>query len=955
MKRAEFFDGQDVAVEDYNFMESERVAEVQQRFDEIASSPGILAGLGLSNPSAYVVRIATGVAYDDLGRDIRQGPSFFDLSISAGDVGRFVTAAWISTETTPVDHPETTTPTKTRIESSQTFQVRVAPALHEVILGTIATVDGSGNVTFDVSSRQYWGALLTPQMVADINEAIFSAHTHQQFDHVSGIEHIGSGGNPGAIAIDSGATPDEAVISDTVVGDSILIDGHRLVDAARFSNRRLTFDPAGVGAFPQVWAVSVDSLGAVDKTLVAQYPAQAVVTGVQIADIAPFGVPYPSPLVIEHYVVTGTHFLRLNGQSARVGSSGLYLLRRDADPDLAVLVSVTAGALPALGTIGSPISDTIVTHPEAFVDPTPPADPSPYGQTLLMADESMLLGFLMWSGNILNLLGYGTWNASGSAYDKRNFGNLDDHQISDAFKARLTRLLSETRADGFVTAPALPTSAGLAITINANAEVDRAYLGGRRVSVPRNVSLTLPPNVTSKVCLTDNDDGTSLWGAVTATGVRGVTVSGQMPVWNVTTDGSAVTAIEKVFVCLPDLDRQAALIGRPNLGTLELQHLVADSELNTPEVVVNTTEAISGTGDADTKQRWLFFSLGAQKVRGYIDAGKNVELTVNAKWANGSAPNGWTKDVNGQQAFLFRFGVNAGGAGGAYFARRNSDSAWANGAWDREQAAISDILKLGAGLLSTAAAASAPRIWVPRAITGTSPRTEIMLFDQTILGEGIRVYRSEYFGVEALEIAFGCQWLSTVWTTDNVPSPTDAGIVRITRKGLRYAKMSATGAATPWADNAWDFGDPLFQLFWDTTYDNTTAFKNTLAHANIPKVLALLSFDGTGGVPAISPGLGFNAISPVYVGTDFVQITFPAAFALATGWSADVIVESTTRMKIFAGGAVPQWAVGQVALKTATTLKFSLKATDIAGIVGLNHADGNDFIGVVNVKCYGAQ
>jgi hypothetical protein len=101
VKRATFFDGQDILTNDLEFMETERVAELEQRLSttEIAATPGILTGLTLSSPAAFTIRIAFGVAYDDLGKDMRlPSPSTFDLSFAGGDTGKLITIGHVDTE-----------------------------------------------------------------------------------------------------------------------------------------------------------------------------------------------------------------------------------------------------------------------------------------------------------------------------------------------------------------------------------------------------------------------------------------------------------------------------------------------------------------------------------------------------------------------------------------------------------------------------------------------------------------------------------------------------------------------------------------------------------------------------------------------------------------------------------------------------------------------------------------
>lgn len=940
MKKFKSHDGADVEVEDLDFIEDERVAELDQRFSttDAAETYGVMTGFAIDVSTPFVLSIGDGVGCDDLGQSPRlivgdadpDQAAPFALSFAGGDINKLLTMGYATKNTTPVDNPETNTPEDSRVESYPTFHLRTSvpvPSLgqaHEIVLGTISAIDGSGNATFDLSTRQYWGARLTPQQNADIADGIKEARGHERRDHVSGIEAFG--GDPGHLTIDSGPTPDELVVTNTVDGDSLLIDGHRIDAAAAFTNVRQKFT-AGDGATDeaQLWAIWVGSDGVVGKTVAAQYPGPTSpphdpnITGVQLVDVAPFNIPFPSPLVIEHFLALGSHFLRLNGQSPiAVVSSGQYYLRMDADPDTAVLVEVTVGALPATGTSGSPTTDTVTTFPDIF-------DAYGHGETLNMADGALLLGFVWWTGTGFNLLGTGTWHTTGTPRLRANQGNLDSHNVSDAFAQRLLNLLAETRVDGFTTPLAFQTS-GLVFTPNSST-VDRvlyAYVGGFRVRVPFGTTITLPDNSSSVIYLA-SDNATSMWGQQIGVGARGVPLTGTnfMPVWNVITASGGVISVEDVSVTLKDVDKKTALVSAP------VDHL-----------------------DVKSKYEWMSFDLGTQTIRGYIDRNKNVSFTINAVWTRANFPNGWSKDQAGQNAQLLRLGVD-----GIQVAQRVSDAAWGDASWS-EQASIGNTLELGLGFLSTALDAAFPRMTIPRALDATTPRTEVGFLPPSITGQAIRIYRSNRQG-ESYEFSFNAKWIATQWFIDD--DSKQASIIRLGPKGISVAEtiepLFPATTPSPWNDDdtGWGIGDPHLQIYWGTDYDNTTAFKNTLTDSNFAKVVAKLNFDGSGSV-AVDVGGGFNATASVQAGNT-IRVTFAAPFATATGWAPFIMKDIITRVTTTASASLVLIYDVEIipTAKTDTTLEFQLFHRPTGVKVQFDSGSGLNLIGSINVEAYGAQ
>lgn len=604
--RAKFFDEQNAFTDDLNYVEATRIAEINGRFYEISGAFGVIDDtvsgerLVLSNPDPYTLEVGAGVAYDDLGRAIRvvTGDSYSrrtaprSLSFGASDAGKLVTLKYNEEDTTDQQNPVTGANAKTRVQSYPTLAIRTAAEAHEIILGTIATVDGSGNCSFDLTTRQFWGARLTPQQLADLQEALDEAIGHQRIDHVAGIEIIGDGGDPGAVTVDGSTTPDKAVVTQTVDGDSVLINGTRLSGAGKFSETDVTFIDDAVTDEPQLWALHINDEGVVGKTLAAQYTDAQVIVGMQLVDLCPYGIPWPSgTLVIQHWG-TVTHNFRIAGSFdvVQLTTSGLYTLRANDNPDQAVLIYVTVGSLPSGGSSGSPHEDTITVYPDIY-DLTP-GHSQDFGHyhppvTVKDADDNpgcWFIAYLWWYGTALNLIGYGTWATTGIARPKRNKGTLGSSQLATAFRTRLLDMTRETRADGFVAPPVLagplgtgtPSDASLIVAVIRGdrnedvADIEKsvyAYMGGRRVQVPAVASLTLADDTDNVIYLEDNGDGTSTWGSQVGTGEIGTPLSStRMPVWNVTTADGGVTSYQDISVCLPRIDREAARLNRDNVG-----------------------------------------------------------------------------------------------------------------------------------------------------------------------------------------------------------------------------------------------------------------------------------------------------------------------------------------------------------------------------------------------------
>lgn len=356
-------------------------------------------------------------------------------------------------------------------------------------------------------------------------------------------------------------------------------------------------------------------------------------------------------------------------------------------------------------------------------------------------------------------------------------------------------------------------------------------------------------------------------------------------------------------------------------------------------------------------------------VRLIVGADGAFVVTINARWVVGSAE--WSQGDATRSSVKLLWSINNGLK---VQAKAAGASDWADTAWDTEPFRLGNPLfatvnklangiELGTELLTTAVQMATARLTVKRGTNATSIRTLVFAFpDPTGVGQWIRLYRAGFDG-ECWEVSYNAQWgvagaqswtydVSTIRPTLLQYTPKRIAVI----KALKKNGSEGGSAVNPWLDNVagWDLGYPLYQWYFDTDYDNTTAFKNTLTHANTPKVLCLLNFDGTGAVPAINAGAAFNAITPTYPSTDLLRITFPAAFALTAGWIAVPIVQDFTRA-LNADATTPIALKEVVVAKTGTTLDIRLRDTASAKTIQLNHGLGADFLGSIAILAFGAQ
>jgi len=654
MQRSLFFDGQDVQLSDIDNVEVTKVAELKRRITDISTQQGIITGLAVTNPSAFVLEVAVGTAYDSNGEVIIVPASPLanrQITVNAGQVGEFLVIDYVSVDGTPIAHPITGVLNDTRRTDSFVLSMDASPVNPSVVLATLTALDGGGNATLDVledplGPRVFWSARIaqnqiTDEMLVSSDGVIVHINTfgtgtvsgdnphglspadvgfvtdttplvHQRLDHGNGIEQ-GSSTNAGLTTVNAGPAPDELTITNLVSGDNIIINGVRLDDTTGISPTTLTFGSAGVN--PELYEVTLSELGVAAAVLRASYTGAKTITGVQVVDVS---ATHATGNFVLNYVAAGNGSLAWDNGPVQILDDPLdsfdgdkfYILRRSTDAEDAIRVHVDFSAIP----VGDQ-SDTINIIATTV------------GKT------QFLLATAPWSGSATGFLGFGDDAASGVAFDKRIFGNMDADQLGQASEDLVHTYLRETRADGMVDGGTVVGISGLDVTIESGVgycngirfiwnqvspqsltDNDISYiwvdeLGVVQVtdyspnSVPKGITPSSPienyspgtaGGAINQVSQGTGGAGFSTLGAFTQSQVRNIALA------QVTTSGGAVTAILDQRSFLIDVDR----FHKHNHKGIELGDIFAEdiqegTVLGFQEWVGGPTPSLGGLADLD--------------------------------------------------------------------------------------------------------------------------------------------------------------------------------------------------------------------------------------------------------------------------------------------------------------------------------------------------------------------
>jgi hypothetical protein len=572
MQKSLFFDGQEVLHGDLNNIEITTGAELTLRTVQESAVQGVFAFVASGGPvytplevwstatpgPGYNLHVYPGYACDVNGEIIKVSTQY-DLAAVGADVDKYVVAKYVAVDGTQVPHPITGALNDTRRTDSYSIYLAASPASDEVILTKITAYDaGTGLVTIDNAYRQYWGARLAPGTVYDgyldpngqvlthvlsRGTGTYNASTnphalslvdlgdqHELLDHSAGIERVGTGGDPGKVTVDPSTNPDQLLITQTIVGDSILIPMDRISGAGKLSPTTITFADAS-GTNDEVYEIMVGRTGAVTKHKICSFSGSRTVTGVWIVDMDPSHAAGSFTLAL-FAVTTVPYYLFWN---SAVGSSGIqtldavdgfYTLYGQDGKWIKVYVSYTE--LPVISG-WTYVSDVVTVTAQQSFD----SDHTP-------------LAVVPWIST--GVLGYGTEGSSGYAYDRRIYGNLKFDATQNTWMT-LHQMIGETRAGGFINSNIGIVEAGFDITMAA----PPAYIGRFRV-VPSVQTKSLTPSNTNYVYFDE-------YGTLCA--------STHHPSYNVfpfadvgtfVTDGSGITSRNYTYIVLPEFDVQMPVI-----------------------------------------------------------------------------------------------------------------------------------------------------------------------------------------------------------------------------------------------------------------------------------------------------------------------------------------------------------------------------------------------------------
>lgn len=514
MDKSIFFDGQNVLNTDLNNVETTKIAAIKRRGLDIATQTGILTGLGVTNPIAFTLQVAAGVAYDSNGEALVQvGTS--NVVVAPGDVGSYLVIRHSETLGTPIAHPITGVLTNTRsVDGTSTLMI-ASPLATDVVLARLLTLSGGGTATLNVAEfptgvRKFWSARIAANQITDamlvqsdgvithINSfgtgvvSPTNPHgnsladfgftpdstpvTHQLLDHTNGIEK-GSAASCLNVVVNAATAPDQLNVTQLTTGDSIVVNGLRRAAPSTVTGSPITFLSAS--ANPELYEIYVDSAGVLNKSARVHYTAPQTITGVQIVDVSP-----------GHQ--SGTFVLGQIGTTAMIWDGGLdtdqpeddgfMIVRRPDKPEQYLVLWLDVSAL------SSGLSDTITIN--ASVE----------------GSNAMVLANVPWSGLATGFLGYGNWASSGVAYDKRQFGSVGPLDLNTkAIELYIERYFRETRGDGIAQLdPASDTTdafVGGGLTFNISAGI--GYANGKRVTWAKQ-PITVPNTAKTYIWIDQN-------------------------------------------------------------------------------------------------------------------------------------------------------------------------------------------------------------------------------------------------------------------------------------------------------------------------------------------------------------------------------------------------------------------------------------------------------------------
>lgn len=669
MQQSLFFDGQNVLVEDVSFIETSVTNEVTRRIVDISSSVGIIGTPGdgtleVTSNGPFSLLIAPGSAYDSNGEYIKiTNP--VTQSFGGSDTGKFVVVRYLSVDNTPVAHPITGALTNTRRTDSFTTTVLSFPATTDVILAKITAISGGNIATLSDTQRQYWSARLGPGSVTDAdldpNGAVIThintfgtgtvtSHnphglapidigftpdatptTHQLLDHSNGFE-AGTNINCALVTVNAVPAPDSLNIQQTGINDSFIIAGVRLNGSGKLTATSITFADGTVN--PALYEIVLNSNGTPSKSTRATYNAAKNITGVQITDVS---TNHASGSRVLSFTASTKTLTWDNGQAVTLdpvngsfNGDAFYTLKRSTTETQNITIWVDFSSLPVTDQTDA---ITIVNS--------------------VVSSSLMLLSSVPWSGSATGFLGFGDQGASGSAIDRRTFGNLNMVNIdTQTQQNEFFRRSRENSGNGFVNTPGFVFS-GAVLTFNIPPST--FYLEGQRFDLTSAV-LTLTNNATNFVFI--NKSGVWATSTTHPQDLQPVSFSPFILGAIVVTAGGTITGITDV---------RRVLTSRLLLGDrlLNTESDALSSRINIP---ISTSSGVDFTLAWESARFKEGIGNYTQPViRIYLSPTGQIFHTVNARWTGTQ----YVKDVNGIPAFMKLIGNDH-----HEFNIRDSDVAW---------------------------------------------------------------------------------------------------------------------------------------------------------------------------------------------------------------------------------------------------------------------------------------
>lgn len=881
MQKSLYFDGQDVLSTDLTNAETTKEAELLRRLIDVTSTQGVVTGLVVSNGSAGSLTISSGRAYAANGEVINVPANQVDtivLGAAGVDNGKWVVAQHVDVDGSLAAHPVTGVLNDTRRTDSFSFAMTSSPGANQVKLALIVSTAGAPAIaTLDATvptNRTTLGARVSFDSVTDAmmrqdgpapgvtdiskiwrhvydgfgtgTVTLTNVHglspddigsvdptpEHQEFFHKTGIAGK-SAANAWEVAVDSAPLPDRLTVTAPLATDRAIVNGATVKDTPAPSPNPILFG-AETANFT-LFEIYLDSTNALLKSQRVQWsvPIGSVnVKGVYLVDVSE-GHP------------TGAHNFDFNFVNKTLAWSGgtPVDLMASTEPD---------GFIRIYDADEVQFIDVYVDVSEVYALLANKTDTVTVNATV-NRDTFLLLATVPWSGLADGELGYGSWQTSGLAYDKRTYGNLAEGQLHETLKGLLQKIHRQGAGNGVFRGLEV-TKDGGPPSLDIEWSGGEAWVDGRHYDI---VGGTLVVGATNPQYVYVDSTGT-----VVSNNTDPATVYPEIEfalLSRHTTNGvDDITATQ---------DERVLLSQMQGLGEKLLRTAAA-------ALVPRTKNRISIAATVTyTLMSEYRHPTGAQPpFRTYVSTSGNMTMTKNARWDGTN----WNADIAAQPSGFYSFGSSV-----TVRRKHAGAAAWVDTAWEADN--------LDSEL---------PRLRLPHVRTANTHYT--LLMESKPEASGISSHRlyafSSTVGTPELVMTMNAKWVaaSQMWAADDIAA--SAGRFNLNFAGVTILRRDTTAA--PWADSGWGGSqfilpaitgsgirglfegvDAAFKVDSPTTGTGGsnppagTGVSNELRAKNIPKAWA--SFSIVGGVPTVNDG--FN-VTAALNGLTLLRISFPASF-----------------------------------------------------------------------------